>query len=93
MVRRKPITKGKEMKKDTYKFKSAKGSDFTIHYTPKDTEVVDKKAFQKHLVKVADLFECEGKWNKPKAKVEEKPKKKEKPKAEPNKDLFGGDKV
>ena len=72
------------MSKKTFKFKSAKGSEFSIDYTPNGMKVTDDKAFEKHMHKVADLLECEGKLAK---KHEDKPEpKKIEKKAEPKKD-------
>lgn len=88
-----------------FKFKSKKGSEFNVDYTPHGTKVMDKTLFEKHLVGVADLLECEGKLAKT-GKRPEEPKKeepKEEPKAEvkkeevkakkPQTDLFGKGKV
>jgi len=74
-----------------FKFKSKKGSDFTITYTPKDLKIKDEGKLREHMVKVADLLECEGKLAKKAEdkKEEVKEVKQEVKKSEPKKDLFG----
>ena len=64
-----------------FEFKTTKGNKTQIKYTPSlAVKVSDKKAFEGHLVKVADMFEkvAEGRAKASKqiekAKVEDKPK-------------------
>ena len=79
-----------------FKFKSTKGSQFTIDYEPNGIKITDKPALEKHMIKVADLLECEGKLAKkverPKVEVKAEVKAEPKPevkKQEPQDDLFG----
>ncbi len=49
-----------------FKFKSTKGQDITINYEPKDVNIPDLKAFEKHMLKVVDYIQID---DKPKEQV------------------------
>jgi len=65
-------------KKHSFKFKSKKGQDVSIDYTPENVNVSNEKAFQGHLENVVEVIQCSG-YGVPDKKAEPK-KEPEKPK-------------
>lgn len=55
-------TETPEQKPESFELRSSKGSKVKIVYAPSGAvKVTDKKAFEKHLLKVVDLFEVKEK--------------------------------
>ena len=67
-----------------FNFMSGKGSKVTIKYEPKEVTISDKTAFEGHLKKVIELWECDNK-EKPRVIPEEKKAKKIEKPIEPDK--------